>query len=243
MQKIGIIGNSGRVGKILVDVINKVKKFINGKGFSRTQIPMHTLKAVFEDNDYVVDFSKPELVPEILTVADKPLVICTTGWSMGQMQSLVALASQKVPLVIASNTSMGAYFQQMLVQKLASMLGEDFDIDIFERHHRQKADAPSGTAKALLGAVQDAKKAQGLDYQPYSAHGLRPAQAVGMQAQRSGNIFGEHEVSFTNEDERIVIGHVAFSRAIFAKGALQIVKWLHAHKPTPGVYTMQDIVK
>ncbi len=247
MINIGIIGNTGRMGQVLTQVIKQHHDFSCGAGFSRSQKPYVTLQEVFSQNNYVVDFSKPELLVELLQAAianPKPLVICTTGWAPQEIQPILMQLAAKVPVVVASNTSVGAYLQRYLVQQLANILGEEYDIDILEKHHRHKVDNPSGTATSLLHDIQAAKKQQhGIDYKSYPLEkGPRPEHFIGTAAARSGNLPGDHTVSFVSAEEMICVQHVAFDRALFAKGAVRIVKWLETTKPKPGLYSIQDVL-
>lgn len=247
MKKIGVIGSTGRMGRLLQEKISDHKDFVNGIGFSNSLSGSSSLEKVFAENDYVIDFSQPELLKSILEVAikiPKPLVICTTGWNKELYQEILVQVSQKMPLVIASNTSVGAYLQRYLVSEAARILGSEYDIDIFEKHHRHKVDLPSGTAHSLIQDVQEVKFLnQGVKYDASMLkEGLRPDNLIAINVQRSGNIPGEHDVTFTSDDEMISIRHVALNRAIFAKGALRIVEWLDKNLSKPGLYMMKDIL-
>lgn len=246
VKKIGIIGFTGRMGKLLADKIEKHAHFLIGPGYSQSKSHQTSLEDVFLANDYVIDFSKHHLLASILETAikiPKPIVICTTGWYQKDYQNLITQASKKVPLVIAPNTSVGAYLQKRLVSELAKILNADYDIDIHDKHHRHKIDIPSGTAQDLIHEIQKAKKShQGLDYEASILEkGPRPNNFIGISVERSGNIPGDHEVTFTSIDELISIKHVAFDRSIFAQGAVRILEWLEKSEPGPGIYTMADI--
>ena len=249
MKKIGIVGCSGRMGKLLQQEIAKHKNFTTGLGFSKSQSKGSSLSLVFSENDYVVDFSKPELLPLILeglTHAPKPLVICSTGWSGKDLWKAVKQAAAKAPIVIAPNTSLGVSIQRHLVREVAKLLGSDYDIDILEKHHGNKVDAPSGTASALIQDIQGVKQQQGLKYNvsTFEKGGARSNPSIGLSIQRAGNIPGHHEVSFTSADEMISIKHVAFDRALFAQGAVRVLEWLSQGAASqPGLYSMADVLK
>ena len=247
-RKIGIIGSTGRMGLLLQEKIAKHPHFVNGPGFSRSQLANTSLMRVFSENDYLIDFSNPELMQSILETAlviPKPLVICTTGWNPESYQELLNQVIRKMPVVLASNTSIGAYLQKQLVQEISKILGSDYDIDILEKHHRYKVDIPSGTARSLIQEIQNVKNThQSVVYEASMLEkGPRKDNVIGISIQRSGNIPGDHEVTFTSDDEMISIRHVAFSRNLFAQGALRIVEWLDHARPQPGLYTMQDVLK
>lgn len=244
--KVGVIGNTGRLGRAVVDCIEQHPYLQNGLGFSRSQVPFIAIEEVFDSNDYIIDCSKPKGLSSVLKAAivqPKPLVICTTGWQYQEMNNMLEVLSKSVPIVIAPNTSIGAFLQRYLVGQMAKLLGNEYDIDVSEKHHRNKVDIPSGTAKALLAEVVKSKQQEyGISYTSAPlAQGPRPDNFIGMTSERSGDIAGDHKVSFTSRDEMICIKHVVFDRAIFAKGALKIVEWLQKHEIRPGVYDTQDV--
>jgi len=245
-KKIGIVGNTGRMGGVLADVVNS-SEFAVGAGFGLGQEPHVELAMVFQENDFVVDFSNASLVVELLKEAlinPKPLVICTTGWAVDNYQEQLAELSSQVPVVIATNTSVGAFLQRYLVRKLAGVLAADYDIDIIEKHHRNKVDCPSGTAMTLFKDIRQEKQTIfAAEYTTHPLHeGPRPDNYVGMEVVRSGNLPGDHAVSFISLEEMITVQHVAFDRKLFAKGAVRIVRWLSETTPQPGIYGMADVL-
>ncbi len=248
MKKIGIIGCTGRMGQLLQEKIAQHKYFISGPGFSKSKSNTISLAEIFSENDYIVDFSKSELMQMVLEEAlnfPKPLVICTTGWQQGSYQDLLNQAAKKMPLVIASNTSIGAYIQRYIAREVARILGNDYDIDIVEKHHRNKIDIPSGTANSLIQDIQDTKQLyHSMSYEALTLEeGPRPENIIGVNVQRTGNIPGDHEITFTSPNEMISIRHVAFNRDIFAQGAIKILEWLADTKPSVGLYTIADVLK
>lgn len=243
---VGIIGITGRMGQVLSEEITKREAFKLGSSYSKELAESSTLATVFKENDVVVDFSNAALVPEIITAAlndPKPLIICTTGWDQAQLMPQIDQLAQKVPVILATNTSIGAAIQRYIVQIVAKALGEDFDIDLHESHHRFKVDSPSGTATTLLEDIVAAKeKAFNKQYRPYQVgDGAREADKIGVSVTRAGSIVGEHEVTFTSLEEQISIKHTAFDRALFAKGALKCVEWL-SQGQKPGRYTIFDVL-
>lgn len=248
MKKVGIIGKSGRMGQELTKVFTNKPGYEVGTSYSKESAKEVTLDAVFKENDIVVDFSNAALVGKILEAGiknPKPLIICTTGWDQTALKAQLEEFTIKAPLIIATNTSIGAAVQRYVVRKVAEVLGEEFDIDLHEKHHRFKVDSPSGTAVTLVNDLLLAKKnAQNLEYESYIVgQEARPERKVGVSVQRSGSIVGEHEVSFTSLEEQITIKHTAFDRALFAKGAAKAVEWLLEKKISPGSYTMFDLLQ
>lgn len=247
MKKVGIIGQSGRMGQELTAAFSEREGYQVGISYSKELAGEVSLSEVFIQNDIVVDFSNAALVEEILDAGienPKPLVICTTGWDPVALKAKLDAFTAKAPLIIATNTSIGAAVQRYIVKKVAEVLGEEFDLDLHEKHHRFKVDSPSGTATTLLEDLIAAKKtSQNLQYEGYIVgQEARPERKIGVSVQRSGSIVGEHEVSFTSLEEQITIKHTAFDRALFAKGALKAVEWL-AQEVAPGSYTIFDVLQ
>ncbi len=197
------------------------------------------------DDSVVIDFTSPEGtmgVADALSGSGKGLVVGTTGLSDQQLERLSRLA-QTNPVLVSPNMSLGVNLLFHLTGMVAKRLGEDFDIEIVEAHHRFKKDAPSGTAKRL-GEV--AAEAIGKTYQEAVRDGRsgmigeRTPKEIGMHAVRGGDIVGDHTVLFAGMGERIELRHVAHSRTTFAKGAVTAAKWL-SKKPA-GLYSMSDML-
>lgn len=193
--------------------------------------------------DIIIDFSHPAMLQTLLTLAEGrhlPVIIATTGLSDEQLAAVRAL-SEKVPVFFSANMSIGVNLLSALVEKAARVLGNDFDIEIVEKHHNQKVDAPSGTALMLA----DAAKA-GLSFEPhyvYDRHSVRQKREkteIGISSVRAGTIVGEHEVIFGGRDEVITLSHLAMSKEIFAVGALNAAAFL-VGKPA-GLYSMKDML-
>lgn len=244
--KVGIIGVSGRMGQVLSQEIEKREGLELGTSYSKELAGEVSLGAVFENNDVVVDFSNAGLVESVLKAAlatPKPLVICTTGWDREALQANLDQLATQVPVILATNTSVGAAIQRFIVSIVAKALGDEFDVDLHESHHKFKVDSPSGTAMTLIEDIQQAKKeAFNRDFETYTVgHGAREDDLIGVSVTRAGSIVGEHAVSFTSLEEQITIKHTAFDRALFAKGALKCVEWI-AQKNSPGSYTIFDVL-
>lgn len=195
------------------------------------------------DADVVIDFSRPESLPGVLAFAKAkriPAVVCTTGLS-DEDKALLQKAADSIPVFFSANMSIGVSLLAELARKAAAVLGEDFDVEILEKHHNQKVDAPSGTALMLADAVKD-----GLSYEPtyvYERHSTREKRdkhEIGISAIRGGTIVGEHDVMFCGRDEVITLSHHAASKELFAVGAINAALFLQG-KPA-GLYNMRDFV-
>ena len=194
--------------------------------------------------DVIVDFSVAQAVDGVLAYALKrkmPLVLCTTGLSDKQLEDVKAASSQ-IPVLRSANMSLGVNTVFKLAAAAAKILGEaGYDIEIVEKHHNKKMDAPSGTALAIADAINEAmdhRYTYKLDRSAERAK--REANEIGIQAVRGGTIVGEHEVFYCGQDEVIEIKHTAYSKAIFGKGAIQAARFLKDQKP--GMYQMSDVI-
>ena len=195
--------------------------------------------------DVIVDFSVAKAVDPVIRFAAEhkvPLVLCTTGLSEAQLEALKE-ASKETAVLRSANMSLGVNLLEKLAAAAEKVLkDEGFDVEIVEKHHRRKVDAPSGTAIALADAVNAAADGRYVyNYGRHERHEARPADEIGISAVRGGTIVGEHDVIFAGEDEVITISHAAYSRRIFGKGAISAAKFL-AGKPA-GYYTMADLLK
>ena len=194
----------------------------------------------------VIDFSIHSFTPQLLAAAlarGSHLVIGTTGHTHAERDAIRA-ASTQLPIVFASNYSVGVNTLFWLTRHAARILGQDrFDIEVSEMHHRHKIDAPSGTARTLLEILNEAT---GTSYTDDVAHGRvgnigpRPPREIGMHSLRGGDVVGDHTVLFAADGERVELTHKASSRLTFAAGAVRAALWL-ANK-TPGLYDMQDVL-
>lgn len=203
-----------------------------------------SLKEVNVPVDVIIDFSAAAAVDDVLDYAaghQIPLVECTTGLSEEQMAHLEA-ASQKTAILRSANMSLGVNTLLKMVKTAAKILGEaGFDIDIVEKHHRRKLDAPSGTALALADSINEAAGGKYEYVFDRSTRRMqRPADEIGISAVRGGTIVGEHEIIFAGVDEVIEFKHTAYSRAVFGKGAIEAAVYL-AGKPA-GLYDMSDVI-
>lgn len=203
-----------------------------------------SLEECREETDVAVDFTGAAAVDHLLDFCRErqlPLVLCSTGLSEKQLEKVQAAAKQTAVLRSA-NMSLGVNLLLKLVQEAAQVLaGAGFDMEIVEKHHNQKLDAPSGTALALADSMAEAMgEAYTYRYDRSQLHEKRGKREIGISSVRGGSIVGEHDVIFAGQDEVVTLSHTAYSKAIFAKGALEAARFL-AGKPA-GMYTMADVI-
>jgi 4-hydroxy-tetrahydrodipicolinate reductase len=255
-MKIGILGASGRMGQLLVRevlasdglrlaaAVVSAESRVLGQVAAETVIYTADADAAFQACDVLIDFALPASAAHHAALAakhKKPLVIGVTGLDAGA-QAAIDAAAKTAPILQSANMSLGVTLLAALVEQAAARLGEDFDIEIFEAHHRHKQDAPSGTA-LLLGRA--AAQGRGVDpathiAPPYPPHGAREKGKIGMSVFRGGDVVGEHTVTFAGNGERVELAHKASDRAIFARGAVRAAQWLAAQKP--GKYALRDFL-
>ena len=195
--------------------------------------------------DVAIDFSQADATEpncSACVAAGKPIVIGTTGHSLDQ-RTRIERAAASIPIVLAPNFSVGVNTLFWLTRKASELLGDGFDIEIVEMHHRLKKDSPSGTAKRLAEVLCEAR---GLSYEDDVAHGRRglvgerPANQIGLHAIRGGDVVGDHTVIFASSGERMELTHKASSRETFAVGALRAAKWIIGKQA--GLYSMEDVL-
>ena len=250
MVKIIMHGCNGAMGQVITKLAAEDKDAEITAGIDRVDnrensYPVFTTcDACDVEADVIVDFSVAQAVDGVLAYALKrkmPLVLCTTGLSEKQLED-VKTASAQIPILRSANMSLGVNTVFKLAAAAAKILGEvGYDIEIVEKHHNKKMDAPSGTALAIADAINEAmddRYTYKLDRSAERAR--REANEIGIQAVRGGTIVGEHEVLFCGPDEVIEIKHTAYSKAIFGKGAIQAAQFLKGKKP--GMYQMSDVI-
>ncbi|NLJ66957.1 MAG: 4-hydroxy-tetrahydrodipicolinate reductase [Clostridiales bacterium] len=193
--------------------------------------------------DVVVDFSLPQALPSLLKWAHTQkcaLVIATTGFNEKEQQSIEAY-SKEIPIFQAANMSIGINLMYQLIQQAAQVLGDSYDIEIIEKHHNEKVDAPSGTAYALANAINEVfLNSKHYIYGRHSKNDMRSPSDMGIHAIRGGTLVGQHTVMFAGKDEVIEIEHTAYSKQIFAVGALRAVRYMANRRP--GLYNMKNVL-
>ena len=240
MARIGIVGSEGRMGKALVEAIAAA-----GEEFAGGVDKGGDVAAVAQVANVLVDFSSPEALEATLdsaVAAGTPILVGTTGLAE-RHHWLIDQAANAIAVVQTGNTSLGVNMLAHLVREAAARLGEEWDIEIVETHHRMKVDAPSGTA-LLLGEAAAAGRGVRLDQVAVRGRdgvgGERESGAVGFASLRGGSVAGDHSVLLLGPDERLELTHRAETRAIFARGAVRAAQWLLG-KPA-GRYTMAEVL-
>ena len=209
----------------------------------KSEFPVYNnIKDAKEEPDVVLDFSRPDSLEALLAYSTEkniPLVLCTTGYSEEQLGA-IAKASKQVAIFRSANMSLGINVLNRVLKMVTSVLYEGFDIEIIEKHHNQKVDAPSGTALMLADTIK-ASIPEEVSY-VYGREGIKKREhnEIGIHAIRGGNIAGEHQVIFAGQDEIIELTHIATSRNVFALGALKACKFICGK--TPNMYNMDDVL-
>lgn len=250
VRKIIISGCNGRMGRVVESICEADPDVSVVAGFDVSlesrAFPVFVSPANFTgEADAVIDFSNPAALDGLLAFALErkvPLVLATTGYSDEQLAQIDE-ASKHIPIFRSANMSLGINVLLELVKKAAAVLGDSYDIEIVEKHHNRKVDAPSGTALMIADAAASA-----LNFKPeyvYERHSVRQSRdkkEIGISAVRGGTIVGIHEIMFAGRDEIIEIKHTAMSREIFANGAVKAAKFL-AGVSKPGMYDMSMLVE
>ena len=239
MIRIGIVGSEGAMGGALRDVIGQSEADFAG-GVDRGG----NVGALASESDVLIDFSAPAALQTTLDAAREggiPLVVGTTGLESAHHAAIDA-AAKDIAVLQTGNTSLGVTLLAHLVREASSRLGEDWDIEILEMHHRRKVDAPSGTA-LLLGEA--AARGRGIEIGEHTesgrdGKGKRTPGAIGFAALRGGTVAGEHSVILAGNEERLTLSHSAENRLVFARGAVRAAGWLIGK--TAGRYTMDEVL-
>jgi 4-hydroxy-tetrahydrodipicolinate reductase len=261
--KVGVAGAGGKMGRMLIGrciqdpcfqlmaAIERPESPLVGvdagllSGSTSTGVKVNSnLLEVIENIDILIDFTSPESTLSNVLVCqdkDKPIVIGTTG--LGDSVEALESAARYIPIMFAPNMSIGVNICFQVLETVARALGDEFDVEIIEAHHRDKIDSPSGTALRMGEVVAEALGRNLSDCAVYGREGdvgVRESKTIGFGTVRGGDIVGEHTVMFAGPGERIEVTHRASDRSNFANGALKAAKWLESRKP--GLYDMQDVL-
>ena len=238
--------------KIGQAIVNESQKFCNMNIVAGVDIKPDSSKSfpIFSSindvnikADIIIDFSNPLALNSILEYSQNqklPVVICTTGFSKEQVEKINE-ASKNIPVFYSGNMSLGINLLIELCQKATNVLGDSFDIEIIEKHHNQKIDAPSGTALMIANGISEhLDEKYEYKYNRTTSREKRKKNEIGIHSIRGGTITGDHEVIFAGKDEIITISHHAASRNIFANGAINAAKYIL--NKTPGLYKMKNLI-
>lgn len=249
MTKIILSGANGKMGRVIQNVVSLRDdcEIVAGVDLNTesTSFPVYTdINEISEKADVIIDFSNPVLLDNLLAYskANKmPLVIATTGYDDNQ-KAQINDASKECPIFFTYNMSMGINLLANLAKKAVSVLGSDFDIEIIEKHHNQKIDAPSGTALMLADAIcEKIDNDMKYEYDRHSKREKRTKNEIGLHAVRGGTIVGEHDIMFCGRDEIITLSHSARSKEIFAVGAVNAAVYMNGKDA--GLYDMAELIK
>jgi len=266
MIKAVVTGAAGRMGSRIINVLSssegiRLAAAVERKGHSLIKtdactaagLPASSVLVLISDDlagsvkagDVMIDFTNPEASMEHIKVCSeqsRPIVIGSTGFTNDQMAEIKKYV-QKIPCVLSPNMSIGVNLCFKILGEIAKTIGEDYDMEIVESHHRLKKDAPSGTAMKMAQVLADAVNRNLNEVGVYARKGMigeRTKKEIGIQTLRGGDIVGEHTVMFAGKGERIELTHRAHSRDTFAAGAVRAAKWIVGKKP--GLYDMQDVL-
>jgi 4-hydroxy-tetrahydrodipicolinate reductase len=239
------------MGQVITEIVEADENAVIAAGIDISQsrankYPVYqSFSKCIVNADVIIDFSAPINLEEMLEFALKRrigIVLCTTGFSKEQL-ALIDEAAKIIPILRSANMSMGINLITKMIKEAAAVLADaGFDIEIVEKHHNKKVDAPSGTALALADAINESLNNEyDYKYDRSTERVMRSKKEIGISAVRGGTIVGEHEIIFAGTDEVIEIKHTAYSKAIFAKGAVQASKFLPG-KPA-GMYAMSDLME
>lgn len=247
VTKAVISGVCGKMGRVIRDIISKREDIVLIAGIDKLPVKDDNLTVVATPGelpdvpDVIIDFTHPSALDGLLEYARTnscALILATTGYSTDEITKIKS-AAYEVPIFFTANMSLGINLMRELAKKAASVLGEQFDIEIIEKHHNQKIDAPSGTALMLADAINESDKYTYV-YDRHSVRRKRDSREIGIHAVRGGTIVGEHEVIFAGRDEVITLSHTAYSKEVFAVGAVNAAVFMNGK--SAGLYSMADMI-
>jgi len=243
-MKVLVIGSKGKMGALVESILKSDSSIEMVYGFDQKEGNSSETFSSFSNIpkvDVAIDYSHPSLLIDILTFVSShkiPLVIATTGYSESEEKEILEM-SQKLPIFKSSNYSFGVEVVSQVLRQISSFLESDYDIEIVEKHHHLKIDAPSGTSLHLANTINESLAVK---KDIINGHqGKRSKNELAIHAIRGGSVVGEHSVYYLGQDEVIEISHVAQSKAIFAYGSIKAAKFIVGKKP--GMYKMKDIFK
>lgn len=249
MTKIVIRGSSGKMGRVIADIISArddctVIAGVDINPVKYSDFAVYTkLTDLPEKPDVVIDFTNHAYLDDLLDYCltnGVALIAATTGYTPEQVAKIKSSAAQ-IPIFFTANMSLGINLLSELAKRAAAVLGDQFDVEIVERHHNQKLDAPSGTALMLADSINEARADKySYTYDRHSVRRKRDPSEIGIHSVRGGTIVGDHEIIFAGRDEVITLSHSAASKEVFAVGAVNAAVFVGGK--APGLYTMSDLL-
>lgn len=248
MIKILLNGCNGKMGKVISEMAKEstIISIAAGvdKNSSNLDYPCYNSIQECENHiDVILDFSRPDALDSLCQYSKEkniPIVFCTTGYTAEQLSKIHSL-SEEIPVFHSANMSIGVNVVNNILKSISNMLYKDFDIEVIEKHHNQKVDAPSGTALLLANTIRDSIKEETVLVNGRQGISKRQPNEIGIHAIRGGNIIGDHEIIFAGKGECIEIKHTAISREVFAVGALKACEYIYDKQK--GLYSMDNVVK
>lgn len=248
MIKILLNGCSGKMGKVIANVISEFPTLTIIAGIDRykTELGFQIFNCaddVTVEYDVLLDFSRADALPELLALTkktSKPVVLCSTGYTESDLDTINE-QSKYLPIFKSANMSLGINLINSLLKKVAPLLYGNYDIEIIEKHHNQKVDAPSGTALLLADTIKEAISDATHYVNGRDGQRKREKSEIGIHAVRGGSIVGDHDVIFAGTGEVIELTHKAISREVFAIGALKACEYMGTISE-PGLYNMEDVL-
>lgn len=250
MTKIILSGCNGKMGKVISNLAlnHSELEIVAGidKKSEESQYPVFdNISNCSVDADVILDFSRPTSLDSLITYGTSkniPIVLCTTGYSEEQIK-LIEDTSKKIPMFRSANMSIGVNIVNNILKEISGFMYKNFDIEVIEKHHNQKVDAPSGTALLLADTIKDNIKEETKYTFGREGNCKREHKEIGIHAIRGGSIVGEHDVIFAGQGEVIELKHTAQSRDVFAIGALNACLFMGIKDIKPGLYDMNDVIK
>lgn len=249
MIRILLNGACGKMGSMVASTAKNFEnlKIVAGVDKFKTSNAFPIYDNIYyctEEIDVILDFSRPDSLEDILAYAKErtlPIILCTTGYSADQLKKIEEF-SKIIPVFRSANMSLGVNVINNILKKISPFLYSNFDIEIVEKHHNQKVDAPSGTALLLANTIKDSIAEETKFVYGREGVGKRAKSDIGIHAVRGGSIVGDHDVIFAGQGEIIEISHSAQSREVFAVGALKACEFMYG-KTAGKVYSMDDLIK
>ena len=247
MIKILLNGCNGKMGRVISELAKSstVVSIVAGVDRDTSNLSYPCYNNIYEcenDIDVILDFSRPDALDTLCKYSKEkntPIVFCTTGYTAEQISKIHSLSTD-VAVFHSANMSIGVNIVNNILKNISNMLYKDFDIEIIEKHHNQKVDAPSGTALLLANTIKDSIEEETVFVNGRDGLSKRQRNEIGIHAVRGGNIIGDHEIIFAGTGECIEIKHTAISREVFAVGALKACEYIFGKEK--GLYSMDDVV-